>query len=68
MGATFTHDHPAQVRKLVLLAPALTLEPLASRSDLRAVAVPTIGVHGTLDTVVPLQAVREAAQKTVYNL
>jgi pimeloyl-ACP methyl ester carboxylesterase len=25
MGATYTHDHPAQVRKLILLAPALTL-------------------------------------------
>ena len=68
MGATFTHDQPAQVRKLVLLAPALTLEPLASRSDLRAVVVPTIVVHGTLDTVVPLEPVRKMAQKMFTNV
>jgi predicted esterase len=61
-------SRPAQVRKLVLLAPALTLEPLASRSDLRAVVVPTIVVHETLDTVVPLEPVREMAQKLFTNV
>jgi pimeloyl-ACP methyl ester carboxylesterase len=67
MGATFTHDHPAQVRKLILLAPALNLDPFASRSDLRPVSVPTIVVHGTLDIVVPLEPVRELVRKVFSN-
>ncbi|HLE91333.1 MAG TPA: alpha/beta fold hydrolase [Anaerolineales bacterium] len=73
MGVTFAQDHPTQVRKLILLAPALTLDPFASRSDpstlpsvagqrLQPVSVPTIVVHGTLDTVVPLEPVREIIQ------
>jgi pimeloyl-ACP methyl ester carboxylesterase len=76
MGATFTHDRPSQVHKLILLAPALTLEPFASRSDpstgsgqrLKPVSVPTIVIHGTLDTVVPLEPVREMAQKLFTNV
>jgi len=68
MGATFTHDHPSQVRKLILLAPALTLEPFASRSDLKPVSVPTIVIHGTLDTIVPLVPVREMVQKLFTNV
>ena len=68
MGATYTHDHPAQVRKLILLAPALTLDPFASRSDLKPVSVPTIVVHGTLDTVVPLEPVREIVQRVFLNV
>src|SRR5215216_4969252 len=71
MGTVFTLDHPTQVRKLILLAPALMLEPLASRLDasagsvprLKPVSVPTIVIHGTLDTVVPLEPVREMVQK-----
>jgi hypothetical protein len=62
MGATFALDHPTQVRKLVLLAPALMLEPFASRQWI-PVSVPTIIVHGTEDDVVPLEVVREIAQK-----
>lgn len=68
MGATYTHDHPAHMRKLILLAPALTLDPFASRSDLKPVSVPTIVVHGTLDTVVPLEPVREIVQRVFLNV
>jgi len=68
MGTVFTLEHPTQVRKLILLAPALTLEPFASRSDLKPVSTPTIVVHGTLDTVVPLEPVREMAQKLFTNV
>jgi len=67
-GATYAHDHPTQVRKLILLAPALTLDPFASRPDLKAVSVPTIVVHGTLDTVVPLEPVREIVQRVFLNV
>jgi pimeloyl-ACP methyl ester carboxylesterase len=68
MGTVFTLDHPTQVRKLILLAPALTLGPFASRSDLEPVSVPTIVVHGTLDTIVPLEPVREVVQKLFTNV
>jgi pimeloyl-ACP methyl ester carboxylesterase len=76
MGTVFTLDHPTQVRKLILLAPALTLEPFASRLDpsagsgrhLKPVSVPTIVIHGTLDTVVSLEPVREMVQKLFTNV
>ena len=71
MGAVFTLDHPDQVRKLILLAPALMLDPIASlpqpepfdQTQGRPASVPTIVIHGTLDTVVPLEPVREVVQK-----
>jgi len=75
MGAIFTLDYEAQVRKLILLAPALTLDPLASRvhstmlrTGPQPVSVPTIIIHGTLDTVVPLEPVRAIAQKLFTDL
>ncbi|MEP0805939.1 MAG: alpha/beta fold hydrolase [Chloroflexota bacterium] len=68
MGTVYTCKHPAQVRKLVLLAPALLRDPFGSFLDLEPVSVPTILIHGTLDTVVPLEPVREMAQKLFTNL
>jgi pimeloyl-ACP methyl ester carboxylesterase len=68
MGTVYTCGHPAQVRKLILLAPALLREPFGSHLDLQPVSVPTIIIHGTLDTVVPLEPVREIAQKLFTNL
>jgi len=68
MGAVFTCEHPTQIRKLVLLAPALMLDPFASRPDPQPVSVPTIIIHGTLDTVVPLEPVRAIAQKIFTDI
>ncbi len=68
MGAIFTLEHPTQVRKLVLLAPALMLPPFDSYFDLQPVSVPTVVVHGTEDDVVPLEPVRELAEKAFTNL
>jgi len=68
MGTVFTLDHPDQVRKLILLAPALMLEPIASLSQPEPVSVPTIVIHGTLDTVVPLEPVRAIVQKLFTNV
>jgi len=68
MGTIFTLDHATQVRKLILLAPALTLDPLASLANPQPVSVPTHLIHGTLDTVVPLEPVRAIAQKLFTNL
>jgi pimeloyl-ACP methyl ester carboxylesterase len=68
MGAVFACDHPTQVRKLILLAPALILPPFAARADRGKVSVPTVIVHGTQDDVVPLEPVREIAQRVFTNL
>lgn len=68
MGGVFTLEHPSQVRKLVLLAPALMLPPFASLADRRTVSVPTVVVHGTEDDVVPLEPVRALAEKVFTNL
>jgi pimeloyl-ACP methyl ester carboxylesterase len=68
MGTIFTLDHMTQIRKLVLLAPALALEPLASRPQPEPVSVPTILIHGTADDVVPLEPVRAIAYKLFTDL
>jgi len=68
MGAIFTCEHPDQVRKQVLLAPALMLPQFASYLDRKPVSVPTIIIHGTQDTIVPLERVREIAKKVFTNL
>jgi len=68
MGTVFTLEHPEQVRKLILLAPALTLDPLASLPQPKPVPVPTIVIHGTQDTVVPLEPVRAIVQKLFTNV
>jgi len=68
MGAVFTLNDPEQVRKLILLAPALMLEPFASIPDPKPVSVPTVIVHGTLDDVVPIDPVRELAKKVFTDL
>jgi pimeloyl-ACP methyl ester carboxylesterase len=67
MGALFTCQHPAQVRKLVLLAPALTL-PEFSKHLLPPVSVPTAIIHGRRDDVVPPEPVRAIAEKVFTNL
>ena len=76
MGTVFTCKHPTQVRKLILLAPALLREHFASYLDpstgsgqaLEPVSVPTIIIHGTEDDVVPLEPVREVAEKLFTDL
>ena len=68
MGTIFTLEHAPKVRKLILLAPALTLDPLASLANPQLVSIPTHLIHGTLDTVVPLEPVRAVAQKLFTDL
>jgi len=67
MATIFTLEHEAQVRKLVLLAPALAQE-IAPLPKTGPISVPTILIHGTQDTVVPLEPVREIAQRLFSNL
>jgi hypothetical protein len=68
MGTVFTCEHPTQVRKLILLAPALLRDHFAAYLNLEAVSVPTVIVHGTADDVVPLEPVREIAEKLFTDL
>ncbi len=68
MGTVFTCEHPNQVRKLILLAPALLRDPFGEYLNLQTVSVPTVIVHGTEDDVVPLEPVREIAQKLFTDL
>lgn len=76
MGTVFTCQHPAQVRKLILLAPALLRDQFAIYLDpsprsgqaLEPVSIPTIIIHGTEDDVVALEPVREMAEKLFINL
>ena len=76
MGALYTCKNPEQVKKLVMLAPALMLPEFASYMDSstslstgrKPVPVPTIIIHGTKDTIVPLEDVRQIATKVFSNL
>jgi pimeloyl-ACP methyl ester carboxylesterase len=68
MGTVYTCKNPTQVRKLILLAPALLREPFGSFLDLQPVSVPTIIIHGTQDDIVPLEPAREVAQTLFTNL
>lgn len=68
MGTVFTCEHPTQVRKLILLAPALLRDQFAAYLNLKPVSVPTVIVHGTADDIVPLQPVRELAEKLFTDL
>lgn len=68
MGAIFSCEHPEQVQKLVLLAPALMLPEFASFPGRGPVSVLTIIIHGRQDTIVPLEEVRAIAQKVFSDL
>ena len=68
MGTVFTCKNPTQVRKLILLAPALLRESFGSYLELRPVSVPVTVIHGTMDDVVPLEPARGVAQSLFTNL
>ena len=67
MAALFATQHPSQVRKLVLLAPALTLPEFAEHLP-TPIAVPTVVVHGTRDELLPLEEGRKLAEAVFTNL
>lgn len=67
MGAVFTCKHPEQVRKLILLAPALMLPEFTSE-HFRPINIPTVLVHGMQDDIVPPRLAREIAQEVFTNL
>jgi pimeloyl-ACP methyl ester carboxylesterase len=67
MAALFACQRPAQVRKLVLLAPALILPQFADQPP-EPVLTPTIIFHGKHDRVVPPEPVRRLAEQVFTNL
>ena len=67
MAALFACQRPAQVRKLVLLAPALILPQFAS-SNPAPVDIPTIIYHGRQDQIVPLEPTYRLAHQIFRNL
>lgn len=75
MGTLVARQHPHLVRRLILLAPALTPPFLeaASASSLTPdsappTAIPTVIYHGRQDTVVPMEPVRRLAERLFLNL
>jgi pimeloyl-ACP methyl ester carboxylesterase len=67
MGALFTCQHPGQVRKLVLLAPALML-PEFARNLPPAIEVPTVLIQGANDTIIEPGLVVGLAEKVFARL
>jgi pimeloyl-ACP methyl ester carboxylesterase len=67
MAALFALEHPDQVRKLVLLAPALTLPGFAKTLPAQ-IFIPTIIIQGTQDELIPLEPARSLAKKVFTDL
>jgi pimeloyl-ACP methyl ester carboxylesterase len=67
MAALFATQHPGQLRKLVLLAPALTL-PGFTISLPSQISIPTIIIQGTHDEFIPLEPTQRLAEKVFTNL
>ena len=67
MAALFACQHPQQVSRLVLLAPALILPEFAA-SPPAPITIPTIIYHGNLDQLIPVESVNQLARKVFTNL
>jgi pimeloyl-ACP methyl ester carboxylesterase len=67
MGGVFTCKHSEQVRKLILLAPALML-PEFTAEGFHSIDTPTVLVHGRQDDVVPPALVRKIAEEVFTKL
>ena len=66
MAACFTIDHPDQVKRLIMLAPALNFSEY--RPPVTKVAVEALLVIGRHDVVTPPEKVIPAAEATFSNL
>ncbi|MDR2861428.1 MAG: alpha/beta hydrolase [Syntrophobacterales bacterium] len=67
MAAVYTFDHPEQVKKLILLAPALMLTEFAPYQG-RRLTLPVKLYHGRQDEIVPPESVKEIAAAAYANL
>ena len=68
MAALFATQHPGQVRKMILLVPALMFPEFAQNLPTKPITVPTILIHGRQDTVVPLGQITPLAEKAFRYL
>jgi predicted esterase len=67
MGTMFTCQHPQQVKKLILLAPAL-IWPEFTQSLPPPVSLPVVIYHGREDNLVRLDLIRPVAEQIFLNL
>jgi len=67
MAAMFTCQHPQQVSRLVLLAPAL-IWPDFAQNPPAAVSVPTVVYHGIHDELIPIEEVRTLCAQVFLNV
>jgi pimeloyl-ACP methyl ester carboxylesterase len=67
MAALFAHEAPKQVRKLVLLAPAVSLFDF-EKIPQASIAIPTIVIQGTQDELIHLPMARQIAENVFTNL
>ena len=67
MATIFTAQRPDQVRKLILLAPALILPEFERQQD-PDIEVPTVIFHGKRDDVIPLEPLRAICERVFMNL
>jgi pimeloyl-ACP methyl ester carboxylesterase len=67
MAAIFACQRPVQVRKLVLMAPALIM-PVFLATNPKPVDIPTIIYHGRQDAIVPLEPTRRLARQFFRRL
>jgi len=66
MAAAYASLHEEQVEKLILLAPALHLEPFKALIG-KELSMPIAIYHGRRDEVVPMDAVRSVAKRLFTN-
>ncbi len=67
MAALFACRRPAQVERMVLLAPALIWPDFAA-SPPQPIEVPVLIYHGSQDKLIPVELVRELAEQVFLNL
>ena len=67
MAAMYACENPQQVKKLILLAPAL-IWPDFAESPPEPISVPVEVFHGTEDELIPLEQLRELAEKVFIDL
>ncbi|MBW2631662.1 MAG: alpha/beta fold hydrolase [Deltaproteobacteria bacterium] len=67
MAAMYACDNEHQIKRLILLAPALNLEEFNPYLN-REIGVPVMLYHGSRDDVVPLKPVHGIASKVFQNL
>lgn len=67
MASIFAMENESEVKKMILLAPAINLIRFAYQ-DSKIISVPVWIYHGTDDNVIPITEVEPIAKKTFHNL